>query len=47
LASVTIDTAGQTNTGGGATIRNLPIQEARRIQQTLALNTGRFAPPRN
>ena len=35
LASVSIDTAGQSNTGGGPVIRNLPIMEALHIQQLL------------
>jgi putative membrane protein len=40
LASIIVDTAGQTNTGGGTIIRNLPLEEARRIQETLALKTS-------
>lgn len=36
LATLSVDTAGQTNTGGGAWIRNLPVSEAHRIQQELA-----------
>ena len=35
LATVTIDTAGQSNTGGGPIIRNLPVEEARSLQQFL------------
>jgi membrane protein YdbS with pleckstrin-like domain len=35
LATLSVDTAGQTNTGGGPTISNLPIKEALRIQQVL------------
>jgi putative membrane protein len=32
LATVTVDTAGQSNTGGGASISNLPLDAARRLQ---------------
>ena len=44
LASVTIDTAGQSNTGGGAVIRNLPLKEARALQSSLVerVARGRF-----
>jgi len=35
LATVSVDTAGQTNTGGGPTIPNLPLDEARRLQSLL------------
>jgi len=45
LASITVDTAGQTNTGGGTTIRNLPMEEARRIQEALAIRSGRVTGP--
>jgi len=38
LATIAVDTAGQTNTGGGTTIGNLPLEEARRLQSVL---TGR------
>jgi len=37
LATVAVDTAGQTNTGGGTAIRNLPVDEARRLQLLLVL----------
>jgi len=37
LATVAVDTAGQTNTGGGTAIRNLPLEEARRLQLVLTL----------
>lgn len=45
LATLAIDAAGQTNTGGGAVIRNLPSAEARRLQVELARRTEarRFA----
>lgn len=36
LATLSIDTAGQSNTGGGPLIRHLPVEEARGIQQALA-----------
>lgn len=36
LATLAVDTAGQSNTGGGPVIRNLPIDEARRIYWHLA-----------
>jgi putative membrane protein len=36
LGSIAIDTAGQTNTGGGTVIRHLPIEDARKIQVQLA-----------
>ena len=36
LATLSIDTAGQSNTGGGPVIRHLPIAEAADLQQTLA-----------
>lgn len=36
LAALSIDAAGQTNTGGGAFLRNLPVGEARRLQTQLA-----------
>jgi putative membrane protein len=36
LATLSIDTAGQSNTGGGPVIRHLPITEATDLQQTLA-----------
>lgn len=35
LATIVVDTAGQTNTGGGPTIANLPLDEARRLQTQL------------
>lgn len=35
LATVSIDAAGQSNTGGGPVIRNLPIEEARSLHQFL------------
>lgn len=35
LASLVIDTAGQTNTGGGPRIRHLPVAQARNVQQVL------------
>ncbi len=35
LASLAIDTAGQSNTGGGPTIRHLPIEEARVLQESI------------
>ncbi len=35
LATLAVDTAGQTNTGGGPTIPNLPLEEARRLQSLL------------
>ncbi len=36
LAALSIDTAGQSNTGGGPIIRHLPVEEAKRIQRSLA-----------
>ncbi len=36
LATLSIDTAGQSNTGGGPKIHNLPYEEAVRLQQYLA-----------
>jgi putative membrane protein len=36
LATLSVDTAGQTNTGGGTTIRNLPLEAARELQHVLA-----------
>jgi putative membrane protein len=36
LATLSIDTAGQSNTGGGPVIRHLPVEEAKRIQWSLA-----------
>jgi len=36
MGSVTIDTAGQTNTGGGTVIRHLPIGDAVILQRRLA-----------
>lgn len=36
LATLSVDTAGQSNTGGGPVIRHLPIAEAADLQQTLA-----------
>ena len=41
LATLVVDTAGQTNTGGGASIRNLPEREARRMQAELARSVAR------
>ncbi len=35
LAALSVDAAGRTNTGGGAVLRNLPAEEARRIQRRL------------
>jgi putative membrane protein len=35
LATISADTAGQSNTGGGPTIRNLPLEDARRLQRAL------------
>ncbi len=51
LATVAVDTAGQTNTGGGTAIRNLPLDEARRLQWLLTLGAraaprGRMSDPR-
>jgi uncharacterized membrane protein YdbT with pleckstrin-like domain len=40
LASLSVDTAGQSNTGGGPVIRHLPVDEARSIQQVLAVHAG-------
>jgi putative membrane protein len=36
LATLSIDAAGQSNTGGGPSIRNLPVEEARKIQLDLS-----------
>ena len=36
LATLVLDTAGQSNTGGGTAIRNLPLDEARQLQNVLA-----------
>jgi len=36
LGSITLDTAGQSNTGGGTMIRHLPFEKARQIQLHLA-----------
>ena len=36
LATLSIDTAGQSNTGGGPIIRHLPVEEAKRIQRSLS-----------
>jgi uncharacterized membrane protein YdbT with pleckstrin-like domain len=36
LATLSIDVAGQSNTGGGPVIRHLPVDEARAIQLKLA-----------
>jgi putative membrane protein len=35
LATISVDTAGQSNTGGGPTIRNLPMEDAKRLQEML------------
>lgn len=40
LASLSIDTAGQSNTGGGPVIRHLPLVEAQRMQDELAMIVG-------
>ncbi|RPJ62156.1 MAG: hypothetical protein EHM23_04245 [Acidobacteria bacterium] len=45
LATLAVDTAGQTNTGGGTAIRNLPLEEAIRLQSLLTLG-ARTAPAR-
>lgn len=36
LATISLDTAGQSNTGGGPIIRHLPIEDARHLQSELA-----------
>jgi putative membrane protein len=41
LATLVVDTAGQTNTGGGASISNLPADEARQIQAALVRSMAR------
>jgi putative membrane protein len=41
LATLVVDTAGQTNTGGGASIGNLPMDEARKIQAALVRSMAR------
>jgi putative membrane protein len=41
LATLVLDTAGQTNTGGGASIRNLPVEDARNIQAALVRSVSR------
>jgi len=35
LATLSVDTAGQSNTGGGPVIRHMPIEEAKRLQSIL------------
>ena len=35
LATLVLDTAGQSNTGGGTAIRNLPLQEGQALQRVL------------
>jgi putative membrane protein len=35
LATIEVDTAGQSNTGGGTTIRNLPLEDAKWLQEML------------
>jgi putative membrane protein len=37
LATIAVDTAGQSNTGGGAVISNLPLDSARQLQSHLTL----------
>ena len=36
LATLSIDTAGQSNTGGGPVLRHLPLEDAVKIRQTIA-----------
>jgi len=41
LASLIIDTAGQSNTGGGPVIRHLPIEEAKVLQEAIIRHVAR------
>ena len=45
LATLRVDTAGQSNTGGGASIRNLPVKVAGSLQARLAKRVSSLAPP--
>ena len=40
LASLHVDIAGQSNTGGGPRIRNLPLEQAQRMQSQLAMRAA-------
>jgi hypothetical protein len=40
LATLSVDAAGQSNTGGGPLIRHLPVEEARRLQKALAVRAA-------
>jgi putative membrane protein len=44
LATLEVDTAGQSNTGGGTSVDNLPVEEARRLQQGLARRVAVLLP---
>jgi len=44
LATMVVDTAGQTNTGGGTAIHNLPLDEATRVQRLLTLGARKLGP---
>jgi putative membrane protein len=44
LAKLQVDTAGQSNTGGGSMIRNVPVDVARSVQESLARRVAALAP---
>jgi putative membrane protein len=44
LAKLLVDTAGQSNTGGGSMIRNVPVDVARSVQESLARRVAALAP---